>query len=367
MKLRNIVPILFMGLVVGACTPADSTKIDALTTNDAELTQVGSSSPEPLIMGQIYTITSSVLGADRRLTVRLPFYYDKEPERKFPVVYVIDGGPEQDFPHIAGIAQSRDINFTFEPFILVGVETVNRRYQITPPVSDPDFYEKELGTRPGGSEDFRKFLREDIMPWVEDKYRTNGQDAVIGESLGGLFIVETFLKDPTLFDDYIAVSPSLWWDEMTLGKGAALDLAAMPAGKRRLYLTMGDEAVLMQEGLDKLVAALEANTPEGLGWTYIERKDSESHASIYHVAALDAFRALYLVPARTGGSNPATFTNGIVPPLTAAVKENLEHACDREHATTISFKEKNKYPNTWRGMCLVMKPGAKATAGHLDY
>ena len=367
MKLSNIFPYLLMGLIASACAPTNDAQLDTPANNDAEIIQIENANPEPLIMGQTYTIKSEVLGMDRRLTVRLPFYYGEEPERKFPVVYVIDGGPEQDFPHIAGIAQSRDINFTFEPFILIGVETVNRRYQITPPVSDPDYYEKELGAKPGGSADFRKFLREDVMPWVEARYRTNGQDAVIGESLGGLFIAETFLKDPTLFDDYIAVSPSMWWDEMALGKGAASDLAAMPAGKRRLYLTMGDEAVLMQEGLDLLVEALEANTPEGLGWTYIERKDSESHASIYHVATLDAFRALYLEPTRTGGSNPATFKDGNIPPLTKAVKENLKHACDREHATTISFSEKNKDPDTWRGMCVLMKPGDTATKGNLDY
>ena len=142
------------------------------------------------------------------------------------------------------------------------------------------------------------------MPWVEAKYRTNGQDAVIGESLGGLFITETFLKDPTLFDDYIAVSPSLWWDKMKLAKGAAADLAAMPAGKRRLYLTMADEAGLMQKGLNILIKAIETDTPDGLGWTYVERKDSEGHATIYHVAALDAFRAFYLSAGRTGALCP---------------------------------------------------------------
>jgi len=356
-----------ISMVLSACTGDDKLQREAPPIENAGSDKVKANTPEPLIMGQTYTIKSSVLDMDRRITVRLPFYYDKEPDRKFPVVYVIDGGPEQDFPHIAGIAQSRDINFTFEPFILVGVETVNRRYQITPPARDIKSYEKELGTKPGGSADFRKYIRDDVMPWVEGKYRTNDQDAVIGESLGGLFIVETFLKDPTLFDDYIAVSPSMWWDEMKLGAEATVDLANMPIGKRRLYLTMADESVLMQEGLDQLVAALETGAPEGLGWTYVERKDSEGHASIYHVAALDAFRAFYLEAARTGGGNPATFKDGKVPTLTKAVKKNLKKPCTRENAVAISFTDKNKNPDKWRGMCVIMKPGATATKGNLDY
>lgn len=356
-----------LGLSLAACAPAEKTQSEAPVAKATKTTKTDTAKPEPLIMGQTYTISSDVLGMERRLTVRLPFYYDKEPERKFPVVYIIDGGPEQDFPHIAGIAQSRDINFTFEPFILVGIETVNRRYQITPPTSNPKAYKKQLGTLPGGSADFRKYIREDVMPWVEAKYRTSGQDAVIGESLGGLFIVETFLKDPTLFDDYIAVSPSMWWDNMKLGSEATADLATMPAGKRRLYLTMGDEGALMQEGLDRLVTALETSAPDGLGWTYIERKNSESHASIYHVAALDAFRAFYLEPNRTGGGNPAMFKDGKIPPLTKEAKKSMKKRCTRERAIETNFTDKNKDMDTWRGMCVIMKPGDIATKGNLDY
>jgi predicted alpha/beta superfamily hydrolase len=366
MKFVTVLTCLIFGLSLTACAPSSSAQTEAHANTDATSVKEATK-PEPLIMGQTYTVKSTVLGMDRRLTVRLPFYYDKEPERKFPVVYVIDGGPEQDFPHIAGIAQSRDINFTFEPFILVGVETLNRRYQITPPVNDEKLYKKQLGAKPGGSADFREFLRQDVMPWVEGKYRTNGQDAVIGESLGGLFIVEAFLKDPTLFDDYIAVSPSLWWDDMKLARNSPADLTVMPAGKRRLYLTMGDEGALMQKGLDILVEAIEADTPNELKWTYIERKDSEEHASIYHVAALDAFRAFYLEPARTGGGNPAMFKDGKIPPLTKTAKKNLKKPCTRENAVPINFTEKNKDPDKWRGMCVIMKPGATATKGNLDY
>jgi len=89
---------------------------------------------EPYILGRTYTIASKALGADRRLTVRLPAEYQDNPDAVYPVIYVIDGGPEQDFPHIAGIMQSREVNLTFSPFILVGVETVSRRTMLTAPI-----------------------------------------------------------------------------------------------------------------------------------------------------------------------------------------------------------------------------------------
>ena len=85
------------------------------------------------------------MGEDRRIVVRLPSGYASDTQRRYTVVYVIDGGPEQDFPHLAGLAQSADVNGTFAPLILVGIETVRRRSEITPPVSDPAAYEAELG------------------------------------------------------------------------------------------------------------------------------------------------------------------------------------------------------------------------------
>lgn len=92
---------------------------------------------EPLVIGEIHTIASRVMGADRRILVRLPSGYASETQRRYTVIYVIDGGPDQDFPHLAGLAQSAEVNGTFAPLILVGIETVQRRSEITPPVSDP--------------------------------------------------------------------------------------------------------------------------------------------------------------------------------------------------------------------------------------
>lgn len=109
------------------------------------------------------------------------------------------------------IVQSRDINGTIGQFILVGIETVNRQHQIVPPATDVETYEAELGQKPGGSAKFREFIRDEVQPWVKERYRANGRDVVIGKSLGGLFIVESLFEEPTLFDDYIAVTLSLWW------------------------------------------------------------------------------------------------------------------------------------------------------------
>jgi len=247
----------------------------------------------PIVIGESLTLSSTVLGQVRRINVHLPAGYGAHPERRYPVLYLMDGGEQEDFPHIAGLAQLGELSWTWREMIVVGIEGIDRRHDLTPPTTDP----KEKADFPthGGSAAYRRFLAEELKPWVAARYRTSGEDAIIGESLAGLFVVETFLKQPALFDAYIAASPSLWWSDQALARGAAADLARWPAEDSKLYLTIGDEGSTMQAGVDKVVAALKAAPPGGLAWTY-DPMPQEHHSTIYHPAALKAFRVVWPGP-----------------------------------------------------------------------
>jgi predicted alpha/beta superfamily hydrolase len=320
---------------------------------------------QPLVIGEVHSIASRVMGADRRIVVRLPTGYASAPTRRWDVVYVIDGGPEQDFPHLAGLAQSADVNGTFEPFILVGIETVKRREEITPPATDVAAYVAELGATPGGSARFRRFIAEEVKPWVESRYRTSGNDAVMGESLAGLFVVETLFEAPTLFDDYIAVSPSLWWENMKYGREASAYLKRLPPGRRRLYLSLADEGYRHQEGVELLVSALRRGAPAGLQWLYVPQGDSETHASIYHGAALDAFRAFYGTPARI--YLPGPLLNGR-PLRKRTAEEDVRRAkqCSREVARRTTPGETRTGHEAITYECLLYDLGPRASAGRFD-
>ncbi|MCB2065428.1 MAG: alpha/beta hydrolase [Erythrobacter sp.] len=294
----------------------------------AQLSEQG----EPVSIGTSYRVRSLVMDEERTITVRLPAEYAAEPDRRFPVVYLLDGGPGQDFPHIAGIAQSREINFSFEPFILVGVESVNRRHELTPTAADPARYAAALGTEPGGSADYRMWLRDELMPQIDTAYRTDGHNAVIGESLAALFVVETLLVQPELFDDYIAISPSMWWDEMRFGRDAVDYLARFPAGgERRLYLTVANEGMWHREGIERLVDALRDHSPANLRWTFVPVEASETHGTLLHPMALDAFRALYGTPDREYPS-PALMGGADDPVYTTQESARLAQECTRANS-----------------------------------
>jgi predicted alpha/beta superfamily hydrolase len=162
----------------------------------------------PLVIGETFTIDSKRLGESRRVNVYLPPAYAASAETRLPVLYMPDGGLAEDFLHVAGLVQVLTGNGTMRPFILVGVENTQRRRDLTGPTESAE--DRKIAPKVGGSAAFRAFLRDELMPQVRERYRTTKEAALVGESLAGLFVVETFLLEPDLFDTYVAIDPSLW-------------------------------------------------------------------------------------------------------------------------------------------------------------
>lgn len=250
----------------------------------------------PIVAGTSYTLNSHVLGKAREVNVWLPPGYAKG-DQHYTVLYLLDGGREQDFPHIAGLGQLGALSGTYEALIIVGVRTRERQHELTPVAKDARYLRAFPSA--GGATEFRRYLVEDVKPFVEARFRTGKRSALLGESLAGLFVVDTFLNQPDAFDDYIAVSPSLWWDDRALAHAAARLLAARKVTGRRLYLTCANEGGTMRAGLDELTAAITAQ-PDGLQWWFVDRAATDTHATILHGAALDALRRLYALPPYDG-------------------------------------------------------------------
>jgi predicted alpha/beta superfamily hydrolase len=201
----------------------------------------------PLCIGETFTLASKVLGETRRLNVYVPPIYRDSATVRLPVLYMPDGGLAEDFLHVAGLVQVLVGNGTMRPFILVGIENTQRRRDLTGPTTNAD--DKKIAPRVGGSAAFRQFIRRELMPAVRQRYRTTAETALLGESLAGLFTVETLLLEPDLFDTYLAFDPSLWWNNGQLTKQAAGTLAAYRGPAKTVYLatsSQGDTAATRQ-------------------------------------------------------------------------------------------------------------------------
>lgn len=294
------------GIWIGALALLFSAGSSAAGWSPVSMAASGTTTPEsaavhrlpqgkPLVLAHSYTLESKVLGQSRPLHVYLPPGYHESTQR-YPVLYLLDGGPAQDFVHIAGIASlAADWRYIRE-FIVVGVETLDRYQELVHP-TQIEADKKRLPTA-GGSAKFREFVADELKPWVNAHLRSNGEDVLMGESAAGLFVTETFLRQPQLFTGYIAISPSLWWNGESLSKESATLMQQDGFNTRRLFLSLANEGGEMESGVDRLVAALKTRAPKNLQWTYVPMKHEE-HGTIYHPSALDAVRWMFRTPVAT--------------------------------------------------------------------
>ncbi|WP_230635581.1 alpha/beta hydrolase [Sphingomonas sp. Leaf4] len=271
----------------------------------------------PIAIGTSHRIDSIVLGDRRELNVWLPEGYATSATR-YPVVYLLDGARDQDFPHVAGLASLASLSWTFGPFIVVGIQTRDRRAELTPPPVDPRY--RSAFPASGGAPRFRRFLEREVIPFVERRYRASGKRALMGESLAGLFVVDTLLTQPALFGDYIAVSPSLWWDDRRALRDPALATRLARAANVRLFLAHADEGGTMQDGIDRLRAALAPLPPGMVMLRYADHRTDATHATVYHRAAEEALRWLYPAPPYDNGPTPWFMIEGASPPATAPMR-----------------------------------------------
>ena len=245
----------------------------------------------PLAFGETFTIASASLGEVRRINVYMPPGYADSSSAPLPVLYMPDGGMAEDFLHVAGLVQVSVGNGTMRPFLLVGIENTERRRDMTGPTEIAE--DRKIAVRVGGSAAFRTFIRTELMPAVKRRYRTTNETAIVGESLAGLFVIETFFVEPDLFDTYIAFDPSLWWNAEHLVKTARSRLSTITA-KKRLYFASSAEPGIVGPA-KRLADILRPSARPGVEWHY-EPMPEEQHSTIYHPAALRAFRALFKPP-----------------------------------------------------------------------
>lgn len=230
--------------------------------------------PKGITVGEERTLFSKILNEERTVLVSTPFDYEKVSQR-YPVLFVLDG-PE-NFHHTASITRFLARNWFMPDTIVVAVANTDRTRDLTPVSQEPG--DKEQFPTHGGAAKFRAFIAEELIPWVDSKYRTRPYRTLVGHSFGGLFVVDTLLTRPELFNSYIAISPSMQWNGQRLVGQAETFFSQPRALNTTLYMTLGNEGGATLAGVRKLVAVLGEKAPAGLTWDF-ERMPAESHGSI---------------------------------------------------------------------------------------
>jgi uncharacterized protein len=245
---------------------------------------------QPFVLGVTETVHSAILNEDRGLNIYLPEGYSPDSAATYPVIYLLDGSANEDFVHIVGVVQFLTMIGTMPKSIVVGIANVDRKRDFTFPTTiEQD--KKDFPTT-GGSEPFMAFLEKELQPFIEKKYRTNATRTLIGQSLGGLLAIEVFLRHPSLFSQYIIVSPSLWWDNESLLTLAPALLDKLPAQETKIYISVGNEEPQMVDDAKRFSELLNASGKKNLH-TFFVPLPEEDHLTILHNSVYKAFGILY--------------------------------------------------------------------------
>ena len=251
------------------------------------------------MLGVIEEIQSTQLSEKRTLNIYLPEGYNKNDTAKYSVIYLLDGSADEDFIHVVGLVQFNSFSWInrVPKSIVVGITNVNRQRDFTYPTTIEE--DKKRFPATGHSDKFIGFIEKELQPFIQKNYKANTSKTIIGESLGGLLATEILLNKPTLFNKYIIISPSLWWDNGSLLKQTSAILQNSFTQKLSIYIGVGKEGLAPTstphagEVDANVLAEKIRNTKSKSVNIYFDYLPQEDHATIAHQSVYNAFRILY--------------------------------------------------------------------------
>ncbi|MCB9265403.1 MAG: alpha/beta hydrolase [Lewinellaceae bacterium] len=262
-----------------------------------------------VVIGNIDTINSEILGETRTVWIHVPESTAMSSSATYPVVYLLDGSGH--FPSVSGMIRQLSTtngNMICPEMIVVGILNTNRTKDLTPTVVESIFGNPAPQNGTGGGEKFTDFIEKELMPYIKAHYPANDYTTFIGHSLGGLMVVHTLLERPGLFDNYIALDPSLWWDGQIELKRAQKALAEGNFNGKSLYLAVAntlpegmsleaarkDTSAMVKhiQSIMEFAELAEANDQNGLNfaWKYYPE---DGHGSVPLIGEYDAIRFLF--------------------------------------------------------------------------
>jgi predicted alpha/beta superfamily hydrolase len=256
-------------------------------------------SKKPFSIGIIDELDSKILNEKRILNIYLPDGYNENDSTKYNVIYLLDGSGNEDFIHIAGLVQFYSFDWINQvpKSIVVGIENVDRKRDFTFPSKVEE--DRLLLPNSGRSEDFIAFIERELQPYINENYKVSNVNSIIGQSLGGLLATEILLKKTSLFDNYIIVSPSLWWDNGSLLNYHSELFSSDLNLDTKVYIAVGKEGLTpteiprVMEVDANLLADQLTNSKFNHTEVFFDYLPSLNHATILHQAVSNSFNFLF--------------------------------------------------------------------------
>jgi predicted alpha/beta superfamily hydrolase len=193
--------------------------------------------------GERLSMRSSILSEERPYWVHLPDSYGdvRYGPRQYPVMYVLDG--DSSFHFATGTVHFMSEGLTgsiqIPELIVVAVPNTDRTRDLTPThtLQRPEGDDLSLKNS-GGGDAFLRFLKEELIPEIDRTYRTAPYRMIVGHSFGALFALHALQSEPDVFQGYIAIDPSVFWDDEVLVRRAATGLKNGNGRPRSVHLSL---------------------------------------------------------------------------------------------------------------------------------
>ncbi len=264
---------LTVSIVSAQISPTDSAKEPVTTVDQMKVERIN--------IGYSFKLHSRVLHDERTIMVALPDDYEKSTKR-YPVFYMVDA--QWNFKQTTQTIQTLSSNGVIPQMIYIAIHTGdNRDYDLLPTRSE----QSKTG---GGADTLIKFMKEELFSFVEKNYRTSSFRILSGASYGGVFVMHAFLTDPKLFNAYLSVSPSMWWDYRIMLKRTENFLLKSPNLQNYLYIAVADEGPGM--GVAALANLLTNNPQEGLKWKF-DQYPEEIHGTVSYKGTYNGLKFVF--------------------------------------------------------------------------
>lgn len=296
-----------------------------------------------VILGRTDSVNSKILKENRKVWVYLPSGYDAAPKKTYPVVYLLDG--DAHFASVAGMIQQLSEvngNTKMPQMIVVAIPNTDRTRDLTPTnaMLDPGGKKVDNFKTSGGGEKFTAFIEKELMPHIDSVYKPAPYKVLIGHSFGGLTVMNIIINHTDMFNAYIAIDPSMWWDGRKLLTQASEVFKQKKFEGRSLFLGIANT---MPGGMDTLQAQRDTsgsatghirsilalknivlqNPSNGLRFSYKYYND-DSHSSVPLITEYDGLRFLF-----SFYDFPEGFQNNVID---KNVKMDLEAAFSEHYA-----------------------------------
>jgi uncharacterized protein len=264
-----------------------------------------------VVIGKTDSVASKILNEKRTVWIYLPTGYDPAAKQRYPVVYLLDAdwnfaafsGMEHELSEVIG-------NTVFPPMIIVAIPNTDRTRDLTPTngTLDPDGNKTDDFKTSGGGEKFTAFIEKELMPHIDSAYRTAPYKMLVGHSFGGLTAMNIAIHHTDMFNSYLVIDPSMWWDGRKLlnqardvfkqkkfeGKSMFLAIAnTMPAGMDTLRVQKDTSHTSGHiKSILEVKNILQQNASNGLNWSY-KYYNGDSHGSVPLIAEYDGMHFLF--------------------------------------------------------------------------